>query len=58
MHENDRLTFALVEMGQAQAVHIAIVRGKGKVGQPLQQLIGCAHGVGHPVWQHIRVSIG
>jgi hypothetical protein len=33
------------------------VRGEGKVGQSLQHLVRCAHGVGHLLWEHIRASI-
>ena len=34
VHEDHRRALALVEVGQAQAVHLAVVRLEGEVGQP------------------------
>ena len=47
VHEDHGRSLALVEVCQAQAVHLAIVGFEREVGQALQHLIGCAHRVGH-----------
>ncbi len=47
MDEDDGSAVALVEVREAQAVAFAEVRREGKVGKPLEALLGCADGV-HP----------
>ena len=49
VHEDHGRPVALVEVGQAQAVHLAVVRGEREVREPLQRLLGRAHRVGHLV---------
>ena len=43
-----RPAVALVDVRHAQAVDGAVVGLVGEVRQPLEQLVGCADGVGHP----------
>ena len=47
MEEHDRLPLALVEVGQAEAVELAVVRGEREVREALEQLVGGADRVGH-----------
>ena len=47
MEEHDRGTVALVEVGEPQALVLAVGRLKREVGKPLEQLVGGACGVGH-----------
>ncbi len=47
VHEDHGRPLALVEVRQAQTVDLAVVGVEREVGEPLQQLLGCAHRVGH-----------
>ena len=40
MEEDHRRALALVEVGQAQPVHLAVVGGEREVGEPLQASSG------------------
>jgi hypothetical protein len=45
--EDHRFAVALVEMGQAQPVELAVARREGEIRKSVQQLVWGAEGVGH-----------
>ncbi len=56
--KDDRRALALVEMGQAQPFHLAVVGLEGEVGKALEGLRGRAHDLGHGAGEHTRRLIG
>ncbi len=58
MKEEDRWALALVEVRQAQAVDLPVMRLEGEVREALECLRGRAHDVCHSAAEHTRRLIG
>jgi hypothetical protein len=58
VHEQHRYALALVEMGQAQPVDLAVMGREGEVRKARERILRCAHRLGHLLRQHIPRRIG